>query len=389
MTKHLYNLEPAKNKQFCKLCSKVAIKTTRKEIRLANIVNGSLWDLPSPSSISYFWNFGSTLGICLAIQILTGLLLTFHYTSYAPERFSSVVEIIREIWSGWIVRFVHMNGASVFFLFIYLHLFRGIFFLRSVHKNVWARGVTIIITLIAISFLGYVLPWGQMSYWAVAVITNLFSVVPVVGATLVNWIWGGFSVRAPTLTRFYSLHFLLPFVLRFVVLIHLFMLHKEGSRNNLGINRNIDKVEFHPYFRVKDLTFIVVMIIIALAVRFYQPYLLGDPVNRVPANAIQTPVHIQPEWYFLPSYAILRSLPRKTAGVLALALSVAVYYIIPRFKFQFSTKFSGKRYIIFWAIVARFIFLIKIGALPAEEPYVALRKIGRIIYFSTIITINI
>nr|YP_009228543.1 cytochrome b [Phyllocoptes taishanensis]ALK03806.1 cytochrome b [Phyllocoptes taishanensis] len=361
----------------------------RKEDKLTNIVNGSLWDLPSPSSMSYFWNFGSTLGLCLAIQIITGLLLTFHYTSYSPESFSSVVEIMREIWSGWVIRFIHMNGASVFFFFIYLHLFRGLFFLSSVHKSVWMSGVTILIALMAISFLGYVLPWGQMSYWAVAVITNLFSVVPLIGNSLVSWIWGGFSVSSPTLTRFYSLHFLLPFVLSFLVIIHLFMLHKEGSSNSMGLNSNVDKIQFHPYFSVKDLFYILAVIALSLAVSFYYPYILGDPVNSMPANPMQTPIHIQPEWYFLPSYAILRSLPSKTAGVLALALSVTIFYILPMYKFNFSTKFTGARYLIFWATIAAFAYLMILGALPAEEPYVLLSKIGSMTYFSLILALNI
>lgn len=316
-------------------------------------------------------------------------MLTFHYTSFSAESFRSVVQVMREVWYGWLIRLVHINGASVFFFFIYLHLFRGIFYIRAVHKDVWIRGVTIIIILIAISFLGYVLPWGQISYWAVAVITNLFSVIPLIGVDLVCWIWGGFSVRAPTLTRFYSLHFLLPFIIRFVVITHLYLLHKEGSRNSLGLRRNLDKVEFHPYFSVKDLYFILIVIRAALVVSFYMPYLLGDPVNNIPANSIETPAHIQPEWYFLPSYAILRSLPRKTAGVIALGLSVAIYYVIPLFKLKFASKFNSYRYLIFWVIIASFIYLIKLGSLPAEEPYVFLRKVGTIIYFSVILSLNI
>lgn len=317
------------------------------------------------------------------------MLLTFHYTSFASNRFRSVVEIIREVWSGWIIRLVHMNGASVFFFFIYLHLFRGIFYFRAVHKKVWARGTAIIILLIAISFLGYVLPWGQISYWAVAVITNLLSVIPIVGGEVVTWVWGGFSVGSPTLTRFYSLHFLTPFILRFMVLIHLVFLHSEGSRNRLGINRNVDKVQFHPYFTVKDLTFIVVVILMSFMISFFFPFILGDSINNVPANSIQTPVHIQPEWYFLPSYAILRALPRKTAGVLALLISVSIFFFIPLYKLSFSTKFSSYRYLAFWTIIVRFIYLIKIGALPAEEPYVDLRKWGAIVYFSSILIINL
>lgn len=367
----------------------MAININRKSNQIIKIVNNSLWDLPSPSTMTYFWNFGSTLGLCLATQILTGLFLTFHYTSYSEERFTSVIEIIREVWYGWVVRFAHMNGASVFFFFIYLHLFRGIYYFSAAHKGVWNRGVIIIITLIAISFLGYVLPWGQMSYWAVAVITNLFSVVPIIGNSLVNWIWGRFSVRAPTLTRFYSLHFLLPFVLRFLVLIHLVALHQQGSSNRVGLDRNLDKLYFHPYFSVKDIFFILAIFLASLMVSFYAPYILGDAVNNVPANAIQTPVHIQPEWYFLPSYAILRALPRKTAGVLALALSVSIFFILPFYQFKFSTKFSKNRLIIFWFIVGSFVFLIKIGAIPAEEPFVIISKSGAIVYFSTILIINI
>lgn len=367
----------------------MAILITRKNDTIIKLINNSLWDLPSPSTITYFWNFGSTLGICLITQILSGLLLTFHYTSYATNSFRSIVEIIREVWSGWVIRLVHINGASVFFFFIYLHLFRGMFYFRAVHKKVWVRGTAIMIVLIAISFLGYVLPWGQISYWAVAVITNLLSVIPMIGDSVVNWVWGGFSVGSPTLTRFYSLHFLTPFILRFIVLIHLVFLHSEGSRNRLGINSNVDKIQFHPYFSVKDLSFIVLVIIGSFLVSFFFPFILGDSINNVPANSIQTPIHIQPEWYFLPSYAILRALPRKTAGVLALLLSVSIFFIIPLYNLSFSTKFSSQRFILFWTIIARFLYLIKIGALPAEEPYVEIRKWGAISYFTTLLLINL
>lgn len=362
---------------------------TRKSTSLNKIINNTLWDLPSPSSITYFWNFGSILGICLVTQIVTGLLLTFHYTSHAPETFNSIMLIIRETWSGWVLRFMHINGASVFFLFMYLHLFRGMFYFRSTHKKVWLRGTAIIIILIAISFLGYVLPWGQISYWAVAVITNLFSVVPIIGTNLVTWIWGGFSVRRPTLTRFYSLHFLLPFVLAALVLMHLVYLHEQGSRNALGLNRNIDKIEFHPYFSVKDLRFIIVALSLALAVTFYYPYILGDVVNNIPANAIQTPLHIQPEWYFLTSYAILRALPRKTAGVVALAISVLIFLFMPLYKIKFSTKFRKIRTLLYWFIVSSFLALIKMGARPAEEPYILVSQVFSFLYLSFILILNV
>lgn len=295
---------------------------------------------------------------------------------------------MREVWSGWLIRFIHINGASIFFLFVYLHLFRGVYYIRATHAKVWARGVCIMFTLIAISFLGYVLPWGQISYWAVAVITNLFSIAPVIGENLVFWIWGGFSVGGPTLTRFYSLHFLIPFLLTFAVILHLTFLHTKGSRNRLGVNRNIDKIYFHPYFTIKDLFFIMRAITVFITISFYMPYLLGDALNNVPANPMQTPVHIQPEWYFLPSYAILRSFPRKTAGVIALAISVIIYLVLPLYKIEFSTKFSHYRTIIFWVLISRFLLLIKIGALPAEEPYVMVRQAASIIYFATILLLN-
>lgn len=349
----------------------------------------TLWDLPSPSRITYFWNFGSTLGLCLAVQLITGIFLRFHYTSATDSRFESVIEIIREVWRGWVARFIHINGASMFFVFIYLHLFRGMYYMRSNHSRVWLRGVTILIILMGISFLGYVLPWGQMSYWAVAVITNLLSVAPIVGDALVYWVWGGFSVGAATLTRFYSLHFLMPFILAFIVIIHLIFLHKNGSRNRLGLKRRMDKIRFHPYFSIKDLVFIILVTSMFIIISIFLPYIAGDSVNNIPANPIQTPVHIQPEWYFLPSYAILRALPRKTAGVIALLLSVTIFYILPAYKMKFSTKFSTYRVFIFWIIVASFFFLIKIGSLPAEEPYVEMRKAGSILYFFRILAINI
>nr|AQQ72869.1 cytochrome b [Leipothrix sp. 1 XFX-2017] len=361
---------------------------TRKDNQILSLANNSLWDLPSPSSMSYFWNFGSTLGLCLMVQMLSGMLLTFHYSSSSLEAFSSIVQIMREVWSGWLIRLIHMNGASMFFLFVYLHMFRGLYFYSSTHKKVWNSGVIILLTLMAISFLGYVLPWGQMSYWAVAVITNLFSVIPIVGPSLVTWIWGGFSVSSPTLTRFFSLHFVLPFFLTVLVTLHLLFLHKEGSSSSIGVNSNLDKLQFHPYFSVKDLLFIMGAFSVFMSISFYAPYLMGDPVNNVPANAMQTPIHIQPEWYFLPSYAILRALPSKTAGVLALVLSVTIFLLLPLYEYKFSTKFSFTRISLFWFTVFCFLFLMKMGSLPAEEPYIFMSKVASMLYFSLIFSIN-
>lgn len=348
-----------------------------------------MWDLPSPSSINYFWNFGSVLGLCLFIQVFSGFFLSFHYISFSLERFNSIAVIIREVWYGWLLRFLHMNGASLFFFFIYLHLFRGIFYLSSSHVKVWLRGVFILFILIGISFLGYVLPWGQMSYWAVAVITNLLSVIPYVGFFLVEWIWGGFTVGLPTLLRFYSLHFILPFLLFLVVFFHLLNLHDQGSRNSLGISRHIDKLVFHPYFSVKDLFFFLLSFILFRFLYFYYPYFLSDPVNNVPANFIQTPTHIQPEWYFLPYYAILRSLPSKVGGVIAFAFSVLSFSLLVFFNFEFSPSFSFYRSFIFWFFLFNFLFLMKMGALPAEEPFIFLRKVGAFFYFSFILILNL
>lgn len=339
--------------------------------------------------MSYFWNFGSRLGICLRVQIITGIIITFHYTSYSEEAFNSIIKIIQERWITWLWRITHINGASTFFVMLYIHMFRGIYFLRYTRKKTWISGVTILLTIIAISFLGYVLPWGQISYWAVAVITNLLSIIPLIGKELVIWIWGRFSVRAPTLNRFYSLHFILPIVLRRLVLRHLVILHKRGSSNNLNTPRNIEKIPFQPFFRIKDLSFILTIYLIIILITTITPYLAGDPLNFIPANPIQTPTHIQPEWYFLTSYAILRAMPSKIRGVISLLISILLFYTYPLFKFKFSIKFNKIRKIIFWTLAAIFLTLIKLGSIPAEQPYINIRKIIRIAYFTIIIIINI
>lgn len=282
-----------------------------------------------------------------------------------------------------------MNGASLFFFFIYFHLFRGVFFFSSVHKLVWVSGSGILLALIAVSFLGYVLPWGQMSYWAVAVITNLLSVVPLLGDFLVMWVWGGFTVGLPTLIRFYSFHFILPFVVLFLVLIHLLFLHSQGSRNSLGVDRNLDKLIFHPFFTIKDFFFFLLVLLFFITFCFYYPYILRDPVNNVPANFIQTPLHIQPEWYFLPYYAILRSISRKAGGVVALLASVIVFAFLIFYNFNYSLRFTYYRNFIFWFFIFSFIFLIKLGSLPAEDPYVLLGKIISFLYFFFILILNI
>lgn len=312
-----------------------------------------------------------------------------HYISFSDLRFSSVIHINRDVVGGWLVRFIHMNGASFFFIFIYLHIARSLFFFRFSHKKVWLRGSFILVLLMAISFLGYVLPWGQMSYWAVAVITNLFSVFPIVGEQLVYWIWGGFSVRSPTLTRFYSLHFLLPFALLFLVLVHLYFLHQEGSRSNLGLNRNIDKLVFHPFFSIKDFLRWMFLFITSIVIVLFLPYVFGDPVNFVPADPLSTPIHIQPEWYFLFYYAILRSFPRKLVGILALASSVVVLFVLPFFNYKFSSKFRNFRYLFYWFFCLNFIFLSYLGAMPAEGIFLVFRYLLTLLHFFIFFLINV
>lgn len=347
------------------------------------------WDLPTPSSINYYWNFGSVLGVCLSIQIISGFFLRLHYVSFSLESFDSVVLIMREVWSGWLVRFLHMNGASLFFFFVYMHLLRGVYFFSSVHKMVWLSGCSIIVLLMGASFLGYVLPWGQMSYWAVAVITNLLSVIPFIGSFLVIWVWGGFTVGLPTLIRFYSLHFIIPFLILLFSFFHIIFLHLQGSSNPISIDRNLDKISFHPFFSIKDFFFIFFVLILLLFFSFYHPYFFRDPVNNVPANFMQTPLHIQPEWYFLPYYAILRSISRKVGGVLSLLFSVLVFFFLSFYKYSYSVYFSYYRIFIFWMFFFCFLFLMKIGSLPAEEPYVFFRKLFSFLYFFFIFILNL
>jgi len=354
-----------------------------KSHRLIKIVNNSLVDLPTPSRISTIWNFGSLLGVCLIIQILRGLFLAIHYSCDVSIAFDRVSHIGRDVNFGWALRIFHANGARFFFICLYLHIGRGLYFGSYNYELVWMVGVTILLLVIATAFLGYVLPWGQMSFWGATVITNLFSAIPYLGTDIVYWLWGGFAVDNATLTRFFALHFLLPFIIRGLSIVHLLFLHTTGSRNPLGVNRNLDKTPFHPYFSYKDLIRIVIFGIIYMYICLQAPWILGDPENFIPANPLVTPVHIQPEWYFLFAYAILRSIPNKLGGVVALALAVIVLYIMPFYganKFKSLTFYPiGKR--IFWFLVAIVILLTWIGARPVEEPYVITGQILTVLYF--------
>nr|YP_009479977.1 cytochrome b [Paraona staudingeri]AVY51840.1 cytochrome b [Paraona staudingeri] len=356
----------------------------RKTHPILKILNGSLIDLPSPSNISYWWNFGSLLAFCLIIQILTGLFLTMYYTANIELAFYSVNYICRNVNYGWLIRTLHANGASFFFICIYLHIGRGIYYESFNLKYTWMIGVIILFLLMATAFMGYVLPWGQMSFWGATVITNLLSAIPYLGSMLVNWIWGGFAVDNATLTRFYTFHFLLPFIILMMTMIHLLFLHQTGSNNPLGLNSNFDKIPFHPFFTYKDLIGAIMLLFLLILLSLTNPYLLGDPDNFIPANPLVTPVHIQPEWYFLFAYAILRSIPNKLGGVMALIMSILILIILP---FTFNKKIQGIQFypinqILFWSLVILIILLTWIGARPVEIPYILTGQLLTIFYFS-------
>lgn len=358
--------------------------TLRKTHPILKIINGSLIDLPSPSNISAWWNFGSLLALCLIVQILTGLFLTIYYTANIEIAFYRVNYICRNVNYGWLIRTIHANGASFFFICIYLHIGRGIYYESFNLKYTWIVGVIILFLLIATAFIGYVLPWGQISFWGATVITNLLSAIPSLGIMLVNWIWGGFAVDNATLTRFYTFHFLLPFILLIITIIHLLFLHQTGSNNPLGINSNLDKIPFHPFFTFKDLIGFIILLFLLTILTLTNPYLLGDPDNFIPANPLVTPVHIQPEWYFLFAYAILRSIPNKLGGVIALVISILILIILP---FTFNKKIQGIQFypinqILFWSIVTIVILLTWIGARPVEDPYIITGQLLTIFYFS-------
>nr|QFQ01342.1 cytochrome b [Nematocarcinus gracilis] len=356
----------------------------RKSHPLFSIANGALVDLPAPANISILWNFGSLLGLCLILQIATGLFLAMHYTAHIDLAFSSLAHICRDVNYGWLLRTLHANGASFFFICLYMHIGRGMYYGSFMFMHTWSIGVVLLFLTMATAFLGYVLPWGQMSFWGATVITNLFSAIPYIGTDLVQWIWGGFAVDNATLTRFFTFHFLFPFAIAAAVMVHVLFLHQTGSNNPLGISSQVDKIPFHPYFSFKDIVGFVVMLMALVMLTLLNPYLLGDPDNFIPANPLVTPAHIQPEWYFLFAYAILRSIPNKLGGVIALAMSVAILFILPfthKAKFQ-SLTFYPLNQIMFWSMVVVVMLLTWIGARPVEDPYVLTGQILTVVYFA-------
>nr|YP_010586626.1 cytochrome b [Triaenodes qinglingensis]UZZ44440.1 cytochrome b [Triaenodes qinglingensis] len=350
---------------------------------IISIINNSLIKLPTPSSISFWWNMGSILGICLMVQIITGLLLTMHYTPHMDLAFFSINHIYRNTNMGWFTRTMHANGASMFFFFMYLHIGRNIYYNSYNLIMAWFSGIIILFILMATAFMGYVLPWGQMSFWGATVITNLFSVAPYIGNDIVQWIWGNFTISNATLNRFFMMHFLLPFILMMFIIIHLMLLHSTGSSNPISINYNMDKIPFHPYFTYKDMLGFILMFMLLLYLMIWNPYLLSDPDNFILANPMVTPVHIQPEWYFLFAYAILRSIPNKMGGVLALLMSILILMVKP---FIFNKKTKGNQYyfmnkILFFNFMFTFFILTWLGACPVEYPYVTLSQFFTVSYF--------
>nr|AAO65946.1 cytochrome b [Microtus arvalis] len=359
----------------------------RKKHPLIKIINHSFIDLPAPSNISSWWNFGSLLGLCLIVQILTGLFLAMHYTSDTATAFSSVAHICRDVNYGWLIRYMHANGASMFFICLFLHVGRGVYYGSYNMIETWNMGIVLLFAVMATAFMGYVLPWGQMSFWGATVITNLLSAIPYIGTTLVEWIWGGFSVDKATLTRFFAFHFILPFIITALVLVHLLFLHETGSNNPTGLNSDADKIPFHPYHTVKDFLGVLILLMAFMILTLFFPDILGDPDNYTPANPLNTPPHIKPEWYFLFAYAILRSIPNKLGGVLALILSIVILAFMPLLHTskQRALTFRPITQTMYWILVADLLVLTWIGGQPVEYPFIIIGQTASLAYFAIIV----
>nr|UAU48025.1 cytochrome b [Alexandromys oeconomus] len=359
----------------------------RKKHPLIKMINHSFIDLPAPSNISSWWNFGSLLGLCLMIQIITGLFLAMHYTSDTTTAFSSVAHICPDVNYGWLIRYMRANGASMFFICLFLHVGRGVYYGSYNMIETWNMGIVLLFAVMATAFMGYVLPWGQMSFWGATVITNLLSAIPYIGTTLVEWIWGGFSVDKATLTRFFAFHFILPFIITALVLVHLLFLHETGSNNPTGLNSDTDKIPFHPYYTIKDFLGVLILLMVLMILALFFPDILGDPDNYTPANPLNTPPHIKPEWYFLFAYAILRSIPNKLGGVLALILSILILALMPLLHTskQRALTFRPITQTMYWILVADLFVLTWIGGQPVEYPFIIIGQTASIAYFTIIV----
>ena len=376
-----------KKKSTVLLFSTSFINTNLRWIKnyLISIFTNHLIKYPTPININYAWSFGSLAGICLIIQILTGIFLAMHYTAHIDLAFSSVEHIMRDVNNGWLIRYAHANGASMFFIVVYCHIFRGLYYgsYMNPREVLWCSGVLMFILMMATAFMGYVLPWGQMSFWGATVITSLFTAIPFIGNIIVDWLWGGFTVGNATLNRFFSLHFFLPFALAGLSLIHLALLHKDGSNNPLGVDSHVDKISFYPYFFIKDLFAFFSFLFFFFIFLFYFPNVLGHPDNYIPADPMQTPPHIVPEWYFLPYYAILRSIPDKLGGVLAMFSSLIALFFIPFINTSEirSTNFRPLFKIFYWLTVVNFLLLGWIGQKPVTDVYILVGQLATAYYF--------
>nr|YP_009735125.1 cytochrome b [Acropyga guianensis]QBG38612.1 cytochrome b [Acropyga guianensis] len=346
------------------------------------MINTSLLKLPTPINISYWWNFGSLLGMYLMIQVMTGLFLSMHYTPHINYAFNSLIHIIQNVSSGWLMHNIHINGASMFFLSLYIHISRNLYYNSYKFLNTWMIGISIYLLSMATAFLGYVLPWGQMSFWGATVITNLITTIPYLGNFIIQWIWGGFSINNATLNRFYSFHFILPFMIMILIILHLFFLHSHGSSNPLGMSSNLNKIPFHLYFSLKDMLGFSMFLLIFLIINLEYPYIFSDPDNFQLANPLITPIHIQPEWYFLFAYTILRSIPNKLGGVIALLLSIFILYFLPMMNWMInSLTFYPFNQIIFWMFINVFILLTWAGTQIIEYPFILISQIMSLLYF--------
>nr|ARX96612.1 cytochrome b [Xylocopa appendiculata] len=358
------------------------IKFMNSNIIMNKFIN-SIIMLPTPLNINMWWNFGSILGMMLLIQIISGLFLSMHYCPNINYAFESMIHIMKDVNYGWIIRLIHMNGASFYFIMMYIHISRNLYYNSYKLTHVWMIGVSILFISMATAFLGYVLPWGQMSFWGATVITNLLSALPFIGQMIVEWIWGGFSINNATLNRFFSLHFLLPFIILLLVIMHLFFLHSSGSSNPLGTNSNYYKIYFYPYFLIKDLLMMLLILLFFFIIILQNPYYLGDPDNFKIANSMVTPTHIKPEWYFLFAYSILRSITNKLGGVIALFMSIMILYFMP-FMMNYlnkSNKFYKLNQFMYWLFINNFILLTWLGGQLIEYPYITLNKIITTTYF--------
>lgn len=358
---------------------------------ILSIVNNHIVDYPTPTNISYFWGFGSLSGLILVVQVLTGIFLAMHYTAHIELSFFSVEHIMRDVNNGWLIRYAHANGASFFFIVVYLHIFRGLYYgsYASPRELLWCSGVVIFILMIATAFIGYVLPWGQISFWGATVITNIISSIPFVGEAIVQWVWGGFSVDNPTLNRFFSLHYVLPFVIIALVLLHLLLLHGHGSGNPLGVETKTNSISFYPYFYVKDLFGLLVLFVFFGFFVFFFPNAMGHSDNYIPANPMVTPTHIVPEWYFLPFYAILRSIPNKLGGVVAIFGAIIALIALPFIKTAEvrSPVFRPIFRKLFWFFVAVCFLLGWIGQNVVEYPFIEIGQLCTFFYFFFLLVI--